>query len=143
MLLLQLNFAKKKDTAHLAETCLENDPAPVIVTDSAGDVIFANASAEDRWPITPGQDVSLAFKCVLANPSDTVARLMAQADEQGAANEAVFGEIKSKQLHVHSASGGRFVWRLQEHVPMDARGCIETFPVLYLSESGTIKETNT
>ena len=68
--------------------CLAHDPAPVIVTDNEARVTFTNTAAEDRWSIAKGQTVADAFIYVVANPVDTVARLMAQAEQVGAAREA-------------------------------------------------------
>ncbi|WP_417722588.1 ATP-binding protein [Salipiger sp.] len=132
---------KRHDLAVLNEFA-ETDPAPVMVTDQSGVLIFANAAARSNFQASSGQDLAQLLGNVIASSEGVLHRLRVRAGEHGSAREDVVTHAGRFRLALRPVDAGHFFWRVE---PMPKRAGEEDMPeppVLTVGRSGAVLYMN-
>ncbi|MGC9369712.1 MAG: ATP-binding protein [Paracoccaceae bacterium] len=134
--------AGARGAVRLAQAFSRRDAAPGFVTDGEGRVAYRNAAARDRFGAEgdAAQPLARALGGLFADPVSVIYRLLAQANEGGAAHEDVVTRHGHVRVAVHRLPGGMVFWRFDERAdPGPARG-IEglALPLLTVGRNDTI-----
>ncbi|WP_353473878.1 ATP-binding protein [Salipiger sp. H15] len=130
---------------------IEADPAPALLADLDGEVIFANRAARAEAGIAPGDGLVAILSGLVPDAGTLVQRLRARASGRGGASEDVVSQAGRLRLAV-AETGGALYWRIER---LPARGPSEAAqdaaalagdardaPVLTIGRSGAVLYMN-
>ncbi|WP_375230860.1 ATP-binding protein [Roseobacter sp. S98] len=117
LFLLLIAYRHRQQNAQALKVLREftlRDGSPTLVTDSEGDVLFANHAAKRRFDKDLDETLTGTLQTSLANPAGIVTRLRTRADLEGSASEAMVTRRGHVRLTVHQAGTDVYIWRLED-----------------------------
>jgi two-component system cell cycle sensor histidine kinase/response regulator CckA len=103
--------ARHDDHVAQVATMIENDPAPVMLSDHLGAVLCASPSAKRAFPMLDAITLDALLPDTVANPRGTLGEIMHQARTAGAAVGHVSGDEGGLRISVHRLREGQYLWR--------------------------------
>ncbi|WP_172294975.1 ATP-binding protein [Pseudoruegeria sp. HB172150] len=116
------------------------DAVPSFLTDEAGQIVYRNPAAAQKYPGSDGQTLSAAIGEHFAAPNHVLQRMRLRADAQGAAAEDVATAQGALRLSVTRADPGGYIWRLDDHGTAELAEI--AMPMMRLSKTGKIVDMN-
>ena len=150
--LVSYALGRRRDARSFAAVCAfaEGDPAPILVTDPALRLIYANPTARRDFEAAPGDDLPEILASQVAGAEGVSRRLWLQAHDRGHAREEVAARGGRRVLALRVLDSARWVWRLdrlpdrpESEVSAHAGSGSEDPPVLTLGRSGAVLYMNT
>lgn len=122
---------------------LSGDPAPSMITDDDGRILYRNQAAADRMAAA-GSTLTAALAGHFANPGAVLHRLHARAMSQGAAREDLVSRAGQLRLTALRVGGQRCLWRLEDFSDLSPARGAETLslPMLVANRAGVILFAN-
>lgn len=148
--LVSYALGRRRDARSFAAVCAfaEGDPAPILVTDPALRLIYANPTARRDFEAAPGDDLPEILASQVAGAEGVSRRLWLQAHDRGHAREEVAARGGRRVLALRVLDSARWVWRLDRlpdrpETEVSAHAGSEDPPVLTLGRSGAVLYMNT
>ncbi|WP_370202605.1 two-component system sensor histidine kinase NtrB, partial [Salipiger bermudensis] len=150
--LVSYALGRRRDARSFAAVCAfaEGDPAPILVTDPALRLIYANLTARRDFEAAPGDDLPEILASQVAGAEGVSRRLWLQAHDRGHAREEVAARGGRRVLALRVLDSARWVWRLdrlpdrpESEASAHAGSGSEDPPVLTLGRSGAVLYMNT
>ena len=150
--LVSYALGRRRDARSFAAVCAfaEGDPAPILVTDPALRLIYANPTARRDFEAAPGDDLPEILASQVAGAEGVSRRLWLQAHDRGHAREEVAARGGRRVLALRVLDSSRWVWRLdrlpdrpESEASAHAGSGSEDPPVLTLGRSGAVLYMNT
>ncbi len=150
--LVSYALGRRRDARSFAAVCAfaEGDPAPILVTDPALRLIYANPTARRDFEAAPGDDLPEILASQVAGAEGVSRRLWLQAHDRGHAREEVAARGGRRVLALRVLDSARWVWRLdrlpdrpESEASAHAGAGSEDPPVLTLGRSGAVLYMNT
>ena len=137
-----LHLGRLRGRLRAAMSLVEQDPAPCLCTDAAGEILFLNASAMERFGQARGQLLARALGPVLPNAAAVILRQQRQLERRAFAQETIAAPRGAVRLTGHRLGAGIF-WRLDD-LEADALPSGEGIglPMMVVSASDTILSMN-
>ncbi len=148
--LVSYALGRRRDARSFAAVCAfaEGDPAPILVTDPALHLLYANPSARRDFEASRGDALLEVLARQVAGAEGVSRRLWLQAYERGHAREEVAARGGRRVLALRVLDSARWVWRL-DRLPdrADDAGAGKASagqdpPVLTLGRSGAVLYMN-
>ena len=145
-------LGRRRDARSFAAVCAfaEGDPAPILVTDPALRLIYANPTARRDFEAGPGDALPEILARQVAGAEGVSRRLWLQAHDRGHAREEVAARGGRRVLALRVLDSERWVWRLDrlpdgagaEGAARTGAGREQDPPVLTLGRSGAVLYMN-
>ena len=137
-----LHLGRLRGRLRSAMALVEQDPAPCLCTDAAGEILFLNAAALERFGQARGQLLARALGPALPNAAAVILRQQRQLDRRAFAQETIPAPRGAVRLTGHRLGAGIF-WRLDD---LEADGLPSGegigLPMMVVSASDTILSMN-
>ncbi len=128
-------------TLDRAKERMGDDPAPTLLTDRAGQILFMNPGAEARLGTQSNTHVAQAVASLFPNAASLVSRLISALQDRHTTHETVQTPRGPMRLSVSRVDGG-VVWRLDELREPQQAGEGIGLPMMVVSHADTILSTN-
>ncbi|MEJ6398778.1 ATP-binding protein [Yoonia sp. 208BN28-4] len=139
---LQQNALMEQAASHI----ISNDTSPAFVADEDGNVIYANATANERFDIANIDTIATRFSSLIANPDQILFRLQTHADTHASAREDIVTRAGQYRLSVAQLNTRAFLWRFDDLGIADrtkGRSTAATaLPMLTVGSSGAVLYVN-
>ncbi|MCA0849864.1 ATP-binding protein [Salipiger thiooxidans] len=121
----------------------DGEPVPVMATDAALNLTFANPAARERFGALDGGGLVECLNGSIDGAAGVLHRLLARARDTGAAQEDVSSTAGRYRLTLRVFGDGDCLWRVDAGAPPDAVGDDrDEPPVLTLGRSGAVLYMN-
>lgn len=118
----RLQDLRRRHAAARLHLVVAEDAAPCFASDEAGQVLYRNKAADQRFGRGPGQTLAATLGDMFAHPSAVLYRLQSRAANLGFAREDVATRRGQVRLSVHRSAPGHFLWRLEEFAERGSQG---------------------
>ncbi len=121
-------------------TLIGHDAIPSFLTDDAGEIVYRNRAAIERFPGASGQTLATAIGDHFASPEHVLHRLRVRANAHGNAAEDVAIANGALRVSVTQAEMSSHIWRLDDGGATATAEC--AMPMLRMSRTGGIVQMN-
>jgi two-component system cell cycle sensor histidine kinase/response regulator CckA len=122
-----------------AYAVIEEDPAPVVMTEAGGRVIHIGRAARHLFAGEGQTSLAALLRDHLANPGPLLFRIESRADASGSAVEDIVTRAGHLRISAHRAGAGRFVWRIEPTSDRPPHGSdVHPLPMLTLGRNNTV-----
>lgn len=142
LLLTLVHQGRRKSAFALLTGFIVKDAAPCLISDTDGQLLYANDAAKIGFKSQAQASVSQMLDKTVANPSGIVVRLLTLALSEGAAHEDIVTGKGQLRLNVHRFGNDHFVWRMEDLNAGVSQDAQPELPMILVGPTNAVLQMN-